>query len=760
MPQATSARLQVGDVVSVAVGVFDDGENGYARSRGARNVQDQSVRDEATVVGKDGGKWKLHFEQDNTDHIFDRKAIHFVRRPAAVDRESSSDEDVARPQAPAVDSSDGELPDPDHGDDVGTVDADNEWTRDDEYGVDARAQAGFMEQQGPRINNLADWEKASIFTLALHFLPLTYLTAMALQMEKNGQAKHSNGDRNYARWRVSLDDLIQWIGVWIYMLAFPQPGDRRAFWQDPVGGYGPRHRLREHLALGQNGEKGEMWFEQMHACFQLPTKPGTTNADRFFASRWWWESLRDAFHAAVVCSWLMVMDESMVRWMGVGMPGLMVILRKPTPVGLEIHTLCCALCGILLWFEVYEGKEAMAIMPYCDQYPKSIALTLRMVEPFFASGRVLIADSWFGSRACALALFARSIFCVMNVKTAHKNFPKDQILAEVGEITGKSAEARAARRERRGKSVAFVQKAKVGSRNVTLLASGNNKKVPLLLISTYGSMLPGKTHVKTWQAVNADGTVTYNTLKTAQSQIHALYRSWMNVVDVHNKLRQGVVSMADVWGTRSWPERHFAEGLGFWEVNVYKCLIYFYAATWKHLAHGEFRARLAWACMTLGKVPYPADAAAFTAGGPSTGLSGAPSSAAGPSSAGMALAPLPGGTHSYVKYPASHGPRKCAYCPKGMAYQWCETCFVTGLGKINVCGRKSGRPCMDDHVCGKPILHATFTMSEAGKQSMLDKRARPDAEEADDEDDEDDEAVPPIGSPLRQQPARGARRRQ
>ena len=53
----------------------------------------------------------------------------------------------------------------------------------------------------------------------------------------------------------------------------------------------------------------------------------------------------------------MLLDESMVRWEGAGMPGLMVVLRKPTPIGLELHTLCCALCGVLIWFEVYEGMS-------------------------------------------------------------------------------------------------------------------------------------------------------------------------------------------------------------------------------------------------------------------------------------------------------------------------------------------------------------------------------------------------------------------
>eukprot|EP00966_Prymnesium_polylepis_P275779 6372042-Prymnesium_polylepis.1 len=98
-------------------------------------------------------------------------------------------------------------------------------------------------------------------------------------------------------------------------------------------------------------------------------------------------------------------------------------------------------------------------------------------------------------------------------------------------------------------------------------------------------MLPGAEHTKTWQVNKSDGSVEYLSIRTKQPSMHALYRRWMNVVDIHNKLRQSVVSMADVWKTTSWNERHFAEGIGFWEVNVYKALVYFYFQ-WKTLAHG------------------------------------------------------------------------------------------------------------------------------------------------------------------------------
>ena len=111
------------------------------------------------------------------------------------------------------------------------------------------------------------------------------------------------------------------------------------------------------------------------------------------------------------------LDESMVKWLGRGMPGFMHVQRKPTPKGLELHTLCCGICGIMLWFEVYEGKEAMAKKQFCDMMRqklgragpwKSVALTLRMTQKWAGTGRVLIADSWFGSVPCILCLLYTS----------------------------------------------------------------------------------------------------------------------------------------------------------------------------------------------------------------------------------------------------------------------------------------------------------------------------------------------------------------
>lgn len=361
----------------------------------------------------------------------------------------------------------------------------------------------------------------------------------------------------------------------------------------------------------------------------------------------------------------------------------------------------------------------MAKKEFNDRYPKSIALTLRMVKPFFSSSRVLIADSWFGSVACALALFQHGLFAVMNVKTATKGYPKEELLAEVDEIKGRGEANRAARRARRGKQIAFIRTFEVGSRQVTLTAGGHNKKVPLLLIATAKSMLPGEEHKKFWQVSKADGTVEVHSIRTPQPQMHQLYRKWMNVVDLHNKLRQGVVSMADVWQTKSWHERHFAEGIGLWEVNVYKTLVYFYPK-WHSLSHGEFRARLAWAMLTLGKKPYPFD---IQQG--SEGSEGHPEvEVASARASGLGTAALPGSSHSYVRHQSS-SPHRCAYCGTP-AYWKCATCEVVGLGCITVCGTKSrrGNACMKAHSNGEQAKHATSFLSKKGHEAMMSMLAR------------------------------------
>lgn len=133
-----------------------------------------------------------------------------------------------------------------------------------------------------------------------------------------------------------------------------------------------------------------------------------------------------------------------------------------------------------------------------------------------------------------------------------------------------------------------------------------------------------------------------------------------------------------------------ARSHGFWEVNVYRALTYFYPQHSK-MSHTEFRQRLAWAFLTLGEHEYPDDA-----GAPSTTPChkmprSTPTPPAGPRASRCRL-------------------RMCMSAQASMrkgAYQYCKTCEEFGRGKIRVCGRKSGRDCMDQHASGKCPTHAS-----------------------------------------------------
>ena len=96
---------------------------------------------------------------------------------------------------------------------------------------------------------------------------MPFLTEMADKMQAIGRSK---GDV-WAGWRVTTDDVLQWLGVWYYFLACPQNSDRRAYFQgEGSRRFGPRHMIEEWLRRGGNGEKGVRWFENMECVSACP----------------------------------------------------------------------------------------------------------------------------------------------------------------------------------------------------------------------------------------------------------------------------------------------------------------------------------------------------------------------------------------------------------------------------------------------------------------------------------------------------------
>ena len=76
------------------------------------------------------------------------------------------------------------------------------------------------------------------------------------------------------------------------------------------------------------------------------------------------------------------------------------------------------------------------------------------------------------------------------------------------------------------------------------------------------------------------------------------------VVATQPRRKPPVVQQPPPRATKDWAERHFAEGLGFWEVNVFRSLVYFNSGEWGKVGHVEFRQRLAHCLLTLGKLAW------------------------------------------------------------------------------------------------------------------------------------------------------------
>ena len=421
MPSTRQPPLKVGDKVSVAVRHF--GEE-YARARGGARWASEALRDPAVVVDKHGGKYLLDFDDEDEKRWWARSYIRFVERAETSRsrgasssaqspvKDTNTDSEESDEEAVGVLSASEEEPEEEGGgvesllldDDDQDDEANDEldgWVRNDDQNIDERQKQGFCHRSEPVwVRCPPSCAKAKddddptsyFFDVCLSWFPKQFFAELADKMQEEGRAKGAT----WASWRVTMDDVWQWIGVWFYMLAFDEKCDRRAYFNSPLGSrrqlFRPRHIIEETLVLSRSGGvKGVKWFENMLTCFTLPGGEAVREDDPFKLVRYMWESCRLCFVDAITPGWLVTVDESMVKWMGRSMPGLMVVPRKPTPIGLEVHTVCCSLSGILVNFEVYEGAEAMANKEFVNELTevgainKSTALTLRCVKPYFSS---------------------------------------------------------------------------------------------------------------------------------------------------------------------------------------------------------------------------------------------------------------------------------------------------------------------------------------------------------------------------------------
>ena len=94
------------------------------------------------------------------------------------------------------------------------------------------------------------------------------------------------------------------------------------------------------------------------------------------------------------------LDKSMRPWTNkYTCPGWMFVPRKPHPFSNEYHSVCCSTLGIMWGMELVEGKDALHGVehpkPKHNNHGNTVGLLLRILEPIFTRGSVVVLDCGF-----------------------------------------------------------------------------------------------------------------------------------------------------------------------------------------------------------------------------------------------------------------------------------------------------------------------------------------------------------------------------
>jgi hypothetical protein len=247
-----------------------------------------------------------------------------------------------------------------------------------------------------------------------------------------------------------------------------------------------------------------------------------------------------------------------------GCPHKTKIPRKPEGVGSELKALADSETGVLLRLDVMEGKVANGTKKY-SKLGEGTAVTLRLTEPYWATGRTVVTDSAFGSVKCAAQLAARGTFIMAMVKTAHKEFPLEYLKRWTAGALPSQLEPPS-----RGDHVLLMSKQDGDALPLFALCWADRKVKTI--ISTRGTTSPGNASQRPrHRKIVENGkyvTVQYSKAVKRPVMVEQFFNSFA-AVDIHDHLRQGSLGMEREWLTHTWWHRLYATIFSVSVVDAY-----------------------------------------------------------------------------------------------------------------------------------------------------------------------------------------------
>jgi hypothetical protein len=200
----------------------------------------------------------------------------------------------------------------------------------------------------------------------------------------------------------------------------------------------------------------------------------------------------------------------------------------------------------------------MARQKWCREYKATSACTVRLLDKMGTKEledennisrwlenrgkkRCVYADSWFASVETALALKKElGLHFTGPIKTAHKYYPLNEMRWTLS-------------RMKRGEHIVMK------CNEEEMWAVGWHDHHFKCYLTTHGTDLPGKPAPKKRQDFE---TNTNYKIQIPRPEIIAKYQQEMGWVDRHNRYRQGILGLHNIWKTKRWQTRIQLELLG------------------------------------------------------------------------------------------------------------------------------------------------------------------------------------------------------
>eukprot|EP00873_Tetraselmis_striata_P002151 jgi/Tetstr1/422415/TSEL_013253.t1 len=223
--------------------------------------------------------------------------------------------------------------------------------------------------------------------------------------------------------------------------------------------------------------------------------------------------------------------------------------------------------------ELEERKEDMQRKDWAGEYGAATACALRCTRPWHNSGRIVIADSWFGSVRTALALLSHGMFSVLAIKGGSAGYPKQQLLGMAPTRFDHAAMIKTFNLDQAGKQAQVTAAIWMDMKPRMVAATcGTNKKLP--------------PHERIKVKLQG-GQIVRSTYDVELSEQHGMYNQHCNAVDIHNKLSIGPGTVGDAWQSKCPLMRFFLCTLGMIETNAF--------LAYNHTCEEEI-SRRAWKC--------------------------------------------------------------------------------------------------------------------------------------------------------------------